>query len=59
MPQTTVSYKLEASMTWQITLLGACGVIVALISLYFPSIYIRKTNKMIALLEQIAANNRK
>jgi ABC-type antimicrobial peptide transport system permease subunit len=46
-------------MTWQITLLGACAVIVALISLYFPSIYIRKTNKMIALLEQIAANNRK
>jgi hypothetical protein len=46
-------------MTWQITLLGACAVVVALISLYFPTVYIRKTNKVIALLEQIAGNARK
>jgi hypothetical protein len=46
-------------MTWQITLLGACAVVVALMSIYFPSVYIRKTNKVIALLEQIAGGTRK
>lgn len=34
-------------------------VIVAFIAIYFPSVYIRKTNKVIALLEQIAANTHK
>jgi hypothetical protein len=43
----------------QIMLLGACAVVVALMSLYVPTVYIRKTNKMIALLEQIAGNARK
>jgi hypothetical protein len=33
--------------------------VVALMSIYLPSIYIRKTNKVIALLEQIAGNARK
>jgi len=28
-------------------------------SIYFPSVYIRKTNVMISLLEQIAANTKK
>ena len=46
-------------MTWEITLLAASVVVVALMSIYFPSVYIRKTNKMIALLEQIAAGTRK
>jgi hypothetical protein len=46
-------------MNWQITLLGASAVIVALMSIYLPSVYIRKTNKVIALLEQIAGNARK
>jgi hypothetical protein len=46
-------------MTWQITLLGASAVVVTLMSIYFPSVYIRKTNKVIALLEQIAGNTRK
>jgi hypothetical protein len=46
-------------MTWQITLLGASAVIVALMSIYLPTVYIRKTNKVIALLEQIAGNARK
>ena len=46
-------------MTWEITLLGSSAVVVALMSIYFPSVYIRKTNKMIALLEQIAAGTRK
>lgn len=31
-------------------------VIIALVAIYFPSVYIRKTNVMIHLLEQIAAN---
>jgi hypothetical protein len=39
-------------MDWQITLLGASALIVALMSIYLPSVYIRKTNKVIALLEQ-------
>ncbi len=46
-------------LTWQITLLGVSTVVVALMAIYFPTVYIRKTNKVIALLEQIAANARK
>jgi hypothetical protein len=46
-------------MTWQITLLGVCAVVVALMAIYFPTVYIRKTNKVIALLEQIAGSARK
>jgi hypothetical protein len=46
-------------MTWQITFLGASVMVVALMSIYFPSVYIRKTNKVIALLEQIAGGTRK
>ncbi|MDQ1406255.1 MAG: hypothetical protein QOG55_1884 [Acidobacteriaceae bacterium] len=46
-------------MNWQITLLGASALVVALMSIYLPSIYIRKTNRVIALLEQIAGNARK
>jgi hypothetical protein len=34
-------------------------VIVAVMSIYFPTVYIRKTNAMIQLLEQIAANTKK
>ena len=37
----------------------ACLVVLALLALYVPTVYIRKTNKMIQLLEQIAANTRK
>jgi hypothetical protein len=46
-------------MNWSITLLGASALALALMSLYVPTVYIRKTNKIIALLEQIAANSRK
>ena len=38
---------------------GACAVIIALMAIYVPTVYIRKTNVMIHLLEQIAANTRK
>ena len=34
-------------------------VIVAVMSIYFPTVYIRKTNALIRLLEQIAANTKK
>jgi hypothetical protein len=34
-------------------------VVIAFIALYFPSVYIRKTNVMIQLLEKIEANTRK
>ncbi len=34
-------------------------VVIALIAIYGPTVYIRKTNKIVNLLEQIAANTRK
>jgi hypothetical protein len=34
-------------------------ILIAVLVLYVPTIYIRKTNKMIQLLEEIAANTRK
>jgi hypothetical protein len=46
-------------MNWPIMLLGASVLAIALMSLYVPTVYIRKSNKIIALLEQIAANVRK
>ncbi len=46
-------------MQWSFALLGTCVVLVALLAAYVPTIYIRKTNKVIALLEQIAANTKK
>lgn len=44
---------------WPLALLGACVVLVALLAAYVPTIYIRKTNKVLKLLEQIEANTRK
>lgn len=40
-------------------MVGACVILVALLAAYVPTIYIRKTNKVIKLLEQIEANTRK
>ena len=40
-------------------LLILCLLIVSGIAVYFPTIYIRKTNRVIKLLEQIAANTSK
>jgi hypothetical protein len=37
----------------------ASVILIAVLVLYVPTIYIRKTNKMIQLLEEIAANTRK
>ena len=44
---------------WPIALVGACVVLVALMAIYVPTLYIRKTNKILKLLEQIEANTRK
>jgi hypothetical protein len=40
-------------------MLGGALVVVALLAIYVPTIYIRKTNKLIALLERIEANTHK
>ena len=34
-------------------------VVVALLAIYVPTIYIRKTNKLMAILDKIEANTRK
>lgn len=46
-------------MYWAIFVVGVCLIVIALLAIYVPTIYIRKTNKAIQLLEQIAANTRK
>jgi len=46
-------------MAWSLTMLGAAFIVVALLAIYVPTIYIRKTNKLIALLEKIEANTHK
>ena len=42
-----------------IVIIVFCVVILAAIAVYFPTIYIRKTNKLMALLEKIESNTRK
>jgi hypothetical protein len=46
-------------MAWSLALVGGCVVLLALLVIYVPTIYIRKTNKVIGLLEKIEANTRK
>ena len=41
---------------WSFAVLGGCVVVIALLAAYVPTIYIRKTNKLLKALEQIAAN---
>lgn len=36
-----------------------CVVVMTAMSIYFPTIYIRKTNKLLAVLEKIESNTRK
>jgi hypothetical protein len=45
-------------MQWPLALVGACVMLVALLAVYVPTIYIRKLNRVIKLLEQIEANTR-
>lgn len=44
---------------WPFALVGGCVVLIALVVIYVPTVYIRKTNKALKLLEQIEANTRK
>jgi hypothetical protein len=46
-------------MAWSVAMLGGALIVVALLVIYVPTIYIRKTNKLINLLEKIEANTRK
>jgi len=40
-------------------ILFGCVIIMTCLSIYFPIIYIRKTNRLQKILEQIEANTRK
>ena len=44
---------------WPMALVGACVILIALMAVYVPTVYIRKTNKVLKLLEQIESNTRK
>ncbi|MGD0129588.1 MAG: hypothetical protein ABSF46_30055 [Terriglobia bacterium] len=46
-------------MEMSATVLFTSIVIVALLAIYVPTIYIRKTNRLMAILEKIEANTRK
>jgi len=46
-------------MAWSMALLGGALVVIALQAIYVPTVYIRKTNKVIHLLEKIEANTHK
>ena len=46
-------------MQWSLAIPVVCLTLIALMAVYVPTVYIRKTNKMLSLLEQIAANTRK
>jgi hypothetical protein len=46
-------------MTFSLTVVLASVTVIALLAIYVPTIYIRKTNKIISLLEKIEANTRK
>jgi hypothetical protein len=44
---------------WSIALVGGSIVAIALLAVYVPTIYIRKTNKVLEALEHIAANTQR
>jgi hypothetical protein len=44
---------------WPMFVAGTCLVIITVLAIYIPTIYIRKTNKLIDLLGQIATNTSK
>jgi hypothetical protein len=46
-------------MHWSLALVGACVIAIALLAVYVPTIYIRKTNRVLKTLQQIEANTRK
>ena len=46
-------------MAWPLALMGGCLILIALLAIYVPTIYIRKTDKILKLLEKIEVNTRK
>ncbi len=46
-------------MEWSFASVAASVIVIALLVIYVPTIYIRKTNKVLGLLEKIEANTRK
>jgi fucose permease len=51
--------EIMEALTGPLVVLIFCVVIITAISIYFPTIYIRKTNKLMGLLEKIESNTRK
>ena len=47
------------ALTFPLVIVIFCVVILTAVSVYFPTIYIRKTNKLLAVLEKIESNTRK
>ena len=44
---------------WPLGVLSGCVILISLLAVYFPAVYIHKTNKVLKLLEQIEVNTRK
>jgi hypothetical protein len=44
---------------WALVVLSGSVVVIAILAVYFPAVYIRKTDKVLKLLEQIEVNTRK
>jgi len=58
-PKDPIPIVVEVNVPISATAVFASFVIVALLAIYVPTIYIRKTNKVMKLLEKIEANTRK
>ena len=54
-----ILFLLQEVLMAPTTLLIGCAVLVALLAAYVPLIYIRKTNKVLKVLQQIEINTRK
>jgi len=46
-------------MEWSFAMIGGAIVLVALLAVYVPTVYIRKTNKLLEVLQKIEANTHK
>jgi len=46
-------------VAWSYAVVAGAVIVIALMAIYVPTIYIRKTNKLISPLERIEANTRK
>jgi len=46
-------------MAWSVAVVGGALIAVALLAVYVPTIYIRKTNKLLDVLNKIEANTHK